>query len=204
MGWLIFLGILILLCILPLGISAAYNVHGFFLRVIAGPFRITLLPTTKKNKKIDKKEPNKDQIAVKNAKPTKKQDSKTGGDLKDFIPFVKIALEFLDDFRRKLRVDCLEMKLILAGGDPCDLSLNYGKAWTALGNLMPQLERVFVIRKRDLEIECDYMSEKTIIYARIDLTITLGRLIYILLRHGGHALVAFIKMMKLRKGGAKQ
>ena len=151
-----------------------------------------------------KKQPQKDQASLKKTKSAKKQDTKTGGDLKDFLPLVEIALRFLDDFRRKLRVDRLEMKLILAGGDPCDLSINYGKAWAALGNLMPQLERVFVIRKRDLEIECDYVSDSTVIYARIDLTITLGRLLYILLRHGGHALFKFIKIMNQRKGGAEQ
>lgn len=59
---------------------------------------------------------------------------------------VKVALNFLGDFRRKLRVNRLELKLILAGGDPCDLAVNYGRAWTAVGNLMPQLERLFVIK----------------------------------------------------------
>ena len=59
-------------------------------------------------------------------------------------------LDLLADFKGKLRVDILELDLVLAGGDPCDLGIKYGKAWAAVGNLLPQLERVFVIRKRNI------------------------------------------------------
>ena len=46
--------------------------------------------------------------------------------------------------------EAMRLKVVLAGGDPCDLSLNYGRAWIALGNIMPHLERYFVIKKRTL------------------------------------------------------
>jgi len=204
MGWLIALGILILLGILPLGVSASYNMQGFFLKVIIGPVRISLLPTAKNEKKKKEIKTPAKNTARDSEKPVKKQHSKEGGDVKDFLPLVEIALKLLNDFRRKLRVNCLELKLILAGDDPCDLSINYGKAWTALGNVMPQLERVLIIKKRNLEIECDYLADKPVVYARIDLTITLGRLLYIALRYGGHALFKYIKIMNQRKGGAVQ
>ena len=76
----------------------------------------------------------------------KKPKAEKGGSLLDFLPLVKIALDFLGDFRRKLRLDNLYLRLILAGSDPCDLAVNYGRAWAALGNLMPQLEKWFVIK----------------------------------------------------------
>ena len=71
----------------------------------------------------------------------------------DFLPLVKVVLQFLDGFRRKLRVNVLELKVVLAADDPCDLAVNYGRAWAAVGNLMPSLERVFVIQKRNIEVE---------------------------------------------------
>ena len=95
----------------------------------------------------------------------------------------------------------LEVNLVLAGGDPCDLATNSGKAWAALGNLRPRLERLFVIKKRDLEVECDFTSDETLITARLDITITLGRLIALAVRYGIRALREFLKIMKLRKGG---
>ena len=76
------------------------------------------------------------------------------------------------------------MKLILANDDPCDLAVNYGRAWAALGSLMPQLERLFVIKKRNLEVECDFTSEEMVMFARADITITLARILHLLSKHG--------------------
>ena len=203
MGWLIALAVVTLLAVLPLGVSVKYDSGGLVLGVIAGPARITVIPAKKKPKKEDKpkKEPKK-----KAEKPGKKAEAapkkKSGGKLTDFLPLVHTVLDFVGDFRRKLRVDRLEMKIIMAGGDPCDLAINYGRAWTALGNLMPLLERCFVIKKRDLEVECDFVSEETLIYARLDLTITLGRVLSLGVRYGIRAIRELLKIMKLRKGGA--
>ena len=108
-------------------------------------------------------------------------------------------LDFLAAFGRKIRVNHLEMKLILAGGDPCDLAVNYGKAWTALGNLLPLLERCFVIRKRDLQVECDFVSESTTIFARLDITITLRRLLGLVVVYGIRALKEYLKISQKRK-----
>ena len=47
MGWLITLGILTLLAILPLGAKAVYDESGFGLAIIAGPIRIPILPKKK-------------------------------------------------------------------------------------------------------------------------------------------------------------
>ena len=116
---------------------------------------------------------------------------------------MKEALRFLGDFRRKLRVDVLEMKLIMASDDPCDLAVNYGRAWAAVGNLLPQLERLFVIKKRDIQVECDFTASETLVIARLDLTITLGRLLAAVVVFGVRALKEFLKIKKKRKGGAK-
>ena len=52
MGWLIALGILVLLAILPLGVGMRYSAEGALVRVIAGPFRITVFPMKKQEKKV--------------------------------------------------------------------------------------------------------------------------------------------------------
>ena len=127
-----------------------------------------------------------------------------GGSLLDFLPLVKDLFDFLGNFRRKLRINHLEIKLIMAGDDPCDLAVNYGRAWAAVGNLLPKLEQWFVIKKRDIEVECDFTVSEMLIIAGLDLTITLGRLLAAVLRFAFRALVTFLKIMKKRKGGAKQ
>ena len=213
MGWLITLGILILLGILPLGVSVDYDADGAVVRVIAGPLKIKVFPLPKKEKKPQKEK--KPKTAKKEKKPktakktskTKQQEGtpekkKSGGPITDFLPLVGVVLKFLDGFRRKLRVDVLNLKIIMAADDPCDLALNYGKAWAAVGNLMPQLERVFVIRKRDIDVECDFTADKTLVLAKAQLTITLGRLLGLIFALIGRAVVTFIKIVLKRKGGA--
>ena len=134
----------------------------------------------------------------------KKNKEEKGGSLLDFLPLVKLAFGFLGDFRRKLRLNVLELKLIMAGGDPANLAINYGRAWAAVGNLLPQLERFFVIKKRDIQVECDFTASETLVIARLDLTITLGRLLALVFSYAIRALIAFLKIKKKRKGGAEK
>ena len=199
-GWLIALGGLTLLAILPIGVSALYNEEGSLVRLILGPVRWTVYPAKKKKEKNQKTKKTKTKTT---GTAKKKEPSQKGGSLQDFLPLVKLILEFLTDFRGKLRVSRLEMKLILAGDDPSDLAINYGRAWAALGNLLPQLERFFVIQKRDVEVECDFTASKTLVIARLDITITLGRLLSAVAVFGVRALIQFLKIKKKRKGGAQ-
>ena len=208
MGWLITLGILALLAILPLGAAMQYHSDGFFLDVIAGPVRIPILPKKKKdpNKKEKKKEKNKKSKTDKKGKGesggVKKK--KKGGPITDFLPLVKTVLDLLNTFRKKLRIKRLDLKLIMAADDPCDLAINYGRANAAMGNLMPQLERCFVIKKRNVEIECDFEAAQTLIIARADVTITLGWLLGIVVFYGVRGLKQFLQIKNKRKGGASK
>lgn len=212
MGWLITLGVLTLLAILPLGVSVRYDEDGALVRIIAGPVRITLFPRKKKEKPEKKEETEKaekpaEKTASKEPEPAKapeKPKEKKGGSWTDFLPLVQLALNFLGDFRRKLRLDRLELKLILAGDDPADLGINYGRACAALGNLWPQLEKLFVIKKRDVQIECDFTADKTLVTACLDITITLGRILALVVVYGVRALITFLKIQNKRKGGATQ
>ena len=213
MGWLITLGILLLLAVLPLGVRIRYNSEGILVKVIAGPVKITVYPLPGKKKKEKKKKELKKTAAVqeedlpKPPQPPKEKKKKAekkekGGSLLDFLPLVQAALDFLGDFRRKLRLDNLYLRLIMAANDPCDLAVNYGRAWAAVGNLLPQLEKWFVIKKRDIEVECDFETSKTLVIAHLDLTITLGRLLAAVVRFAVRALIEYLKFRKKRKGGA--
>ena len=206
MGWIITLLILFLLAILPLGAKVLYNQEGFFLHVIAGPLRIPILPGKPKDPAKKKEQPKKtkEKVPQKPApKPSEKpKEKKKGGSVTDFLPLVKTALDLLNAFRRKLRINHLELNLIMAGGDPCDLGINYGRANAAMGNLLPMLEKVFVIKKRDIKIQCDFEASETTIYARADITITLGWILAILVYYGIRAVKQFLTINNKRKGGA--
>ena len=199
MGWLIALAVILLLGILPLGVSAQYNEAGPLVRLIFGPVKLQVFPSKKKESKEEKP---KEQEKIQPSGQAKPDKTEKGGKLSDFLPIVQTILDFLCDLRRKLRVNRLDMKLTMAGGDPCDLAVNYGRAWAALGNLEPQLDRLFVIKKKDLQVQCDFEETDTRVEARLDLTITVGRLLALATRYGIRVLREFLSIMKLRKGGA--
>jgi len=203
MGWLIALAILVLLACLPLGGSVRYDESGLRAQLLLGHIRITLYPVPRwLDKSLHK--PKKEEKKTKKNKPQSKAkpaaSEETGGDWKRFLPLLQTGLDFLGDLRRKLRVNHLVLRLTLGGDDPADLAVNYGRAWAALGNLMPQLERAFVIKKRDMEVQCDFLSENTKIVFAMDLTITLGRLLSLAVAYG----IRMIKQFSSMKNKAVQ
>ena len=214
MGALITLGILVALAVLPLGISFRFGEAGPLVKVIAGPVKFTVFPMPKKNpkKKKDKAGPAPEKPDLQNREPAipqppkppqeQKSEPEKGGSILDFIPLVELVFRFLGDFRRKLRIRQLKLKLILAGDDPCDLAVNYGRAWAAVGNLLPKLDKWFVIRNRDVEVACDFAAAETLVIAHVELTVTLGRLLWLLAVYGVRAVKEFLTIRKKRKGGA--
>ena len=172
MGWLIGLAVAGAILFLPLGFCAIYRENKFIVWLLIGPLRLRVYPESEKNKNT-----------AKSSVSNENKDLFSGGNYDYFLPFVRTLYTFLGEFRRGICVKRLELKVILADDDPADLAVNYGRAWAALGVLIPQLERFFVIKKRNLEVECDFTAEKTMLYARIDATLTMVRTLYLLSKH---------------------
>ena len=97
----------------------------------------------------------------------------------------------------------LQLLLVMAGDDPCDLAINYGKAWAAVGNLVPLLEQIFVIKKRNVQVACDFMGNQTCIDLKIDITITLGRLLCLASVYGFREIREYFTIINQRKGGVQ-
>jgi flagellar basal body-associated protein FliL len=221
MGWWIALGILVGILILPLGVSVFYDAAGVRVKVIAGFLRFTVFPMKKKEKKPEKeKAPQQKKEEVKQEKPeksapktektapakkqTQPQKEAPGGSLLDFLPLAKLALKMVGElFGKTLHIDVLYVKLTMAGGDPCDLAVNYGKAWAALGNLWPKIDDLLTIKKRDIQIQCDFEGEETVVNARVDLTITLARVLGLLIGYGARMAWGFLKILNKRKKAAE-
>lgn len=201
MGWLIFLAILIGLGCVPLGVRLRYDEDGPLAAVLLGRLPIVLYPVPGWLKKLTSREKKDGEKKPKKEKPKKEKPPKDtvgeapqGGSWKKFLPLVRLGLHFLGDFRRKLRVNRLVLRLTLAGDDPCDLAVNYGRAWAAVGNLLAAMQRAFVIQKRDVEVQCDFLGEETKVVFAMDLTITLGRILGLLVKYGIRAVAILLKM----------
>lgn len=223
MGWLIALLILAAIGFLPLGGFVRYDSQGLVVKVIAGFLRITVFPLKKKSrKKKTKPQPANQEKAREEAiqpepaeasqqQPQSQTDGgenkgkgNKGGKIQDFLPIVRVALDFLNQFRKMLHVNHLQLKLILAGDDPCDLAVNYGRAWAALDNLLPMLEKVVTIKKRDLEVECDFTAQDTLITAQAELTLFFWQLLFLGAVYGFKMIKELLIFKKKRKGGVVQ
>ena len=95
MGWVIALAIIVLLAILPLGVSVKYDSGGPLIRLIAGPIRLTVFPRKRKlgeKKKAPKKK--KEPKPAKPAQPKPKPAKTSGGKLRIFFPWLRLHLTF--------------------------------------------------------------------------------------------------------------
>lgn len=152
----------------------------------------------------DKKEQTPLPEAPKPPEPPKEKEP-GGGSLLDFLPLVELALKFVGEFFHKtIHIDVLYLKMTMAGGDPADLAISYGNTWAALGNLWPYIDRMFTIKKRDIQIQCDFEASESLVNARVDITITLARLLGLVFGYAFRILIKFLKIMNERKKKAEE
>lgn len=187
MGWRIVLWILLALTavvtlaiILPVGIRVRY--HGGILKLwyTVGPIRLLRYPEdSKAQEKRKKSKINIRTVLNEPIKANRKYDSVLG----DFWAELKTTLGLVWQLRPKLRIKRLVLKLHLAGDDPAALAMQYGGAWAAMGNLLPLLEEAFILKKRELDVDCDFSGGTTTLDAKLDITIGLGRLLLCLVRY---------------------
>lgn len=137
--------------------------------------------------------------------PPPEPKSRKGGSVLDFLPFVKLVLELGGDVLfRLLTFDRVYVRMVMASGDKGALAVNYGKTWAALGNLLPLLDRRFRIKKRDIQVGCDFEASQSRILARADIRVALGGLLALAVHYGVRGLIEFIKFKRKRKRRCEQ
>lgn len=199
MGWGIALAAVLLLAMFPLRVKFRYGADGFTVKACVGFITVWKSPSDKPKAghKKDKRKKSSTNAGTEQKQPKKK----SGGSVLDFLPLVRLTLELLSDFRKKLRVTRMDVNLVLSGEDPCDLAVNYGRVWAAVGNLIPVLERSLVMKKRNIRVGCDFTSEQTTVTADIIVAITLGRILHLLMKYGVQGTREYLNITKSRKGG---
>lgn len=197
MGLWILLVVLLLLAglmLLPVGVDAEYAPEGFFLRIKAGPARITLLP---KKQKPEKK-PKKPKKPKKEKKPKKKP--KITLDL--IFTLVRLALEAVSTFRKKLKVELFRLYLLVATKDPYQTATLYGTISAALEGLYPFAARALDIKERDVRVNADFTEESMDVMGRLILTIRIGQILGIGLVFVWKLLVWYLKQKTDHKKAA--
>lgn len=218
---LIVLGVLAVLAAVPLKLALAYDQGNFRAAVRVGPVTVFRYPAKKpepenpsakeENGPAGEKEKPSPKAGASEEKtvgkepapaPALTQPEKNRDSLEKWMPFVRIGWELLGDLRRKLAVDRLVFRLVLADPDPCDLAVKYGRALAVKESLLPLLERGLEIRSREIDIRCDFTAEKTQLTARGDVVLTLGRAAALAAVYGVRAMKEYWNLKNKPKGGA--
>lgn len=193
---LILLLLLIGLMLLPVGVDAEYNPEGFFLRVKAGPVRLTILPKKpKKPKKPKTEKPEKE-------KKPKKKKKKPKITLDLIFTLIRLALEAVSTFRKKLKVELFRLWLLVATKDPYQTATLYGTISAALEGLYPFAARALDIRERDVRVNADFTEESMGVEGRLILTIRIGQILGIGLVFVWKLLVWYLKQRTGHKQAA--
>ena len=217
---LIILGVLLLINLIPIGVIFRYNGE-ISLKLAIAFLRLKLMPKKPKSrKKLEKEKKKKEKKAVAKEKKKKKKQAqsliakppappKPKQPLKDkiagLLPWAKLGVSFVGEFfHRKLCVKRLQIRVALAGGDPAKLALSNGKAWEAIGITVPVLEQAFRIKKRKIVVYPDFLAKKTDVDAEIDVRLTLGGLMLLLLKYAFRAVKLLLAARKEKKKKAKE
>lgn len=180
-GWGIFglvLLVLLLIGCIPVGVDARYEEGALALWVKAGFLRLQLLPAKpkKKSAKQKKEKPAKGKASEPAGEtPAQKKPALPKLTLADIRALLELLCDALGELRRKLRVEELLLHVTIPGADAARAAIRYGQCWAAIGALTPMLDRLFVIKKRDIQPILDYNETKSELRARLALTITIGR-----------------------------
>ena len=135
----------------------------------------------KKEKKPREKKPKKEKKPAAE-EPAEKKKGLPMGLTKEQIPeLLKLAFSTLDRFRRKFTVNYLMVHFVAACEDPYDTAMLYGYANAAAGIVEGLSGRGWDIRRRDIQVGVDFESTECRADAEVTVTISLGRILAVLL-----------------------
>ena len=184
--WII-LAVIIAILLLPVSLVFDYKKDVASLYLYTGPIRFSLYPKAKAREKTD-------------ADPSQVRTGAGNGN-RTSLPLIRTILDFLGNFRKQVYVKSLMLRLVLAGSDPYDVSLQYGQTCAIISGLEPLIERAFRIKKRDIQVLCDYLSVKSSIEFHLHISIIAIRLLILVLRYGSQFMKKYHEIKLQRKGG---
>ena len=219
-GLLLFLLVLLLLVLLlPARVRVMLRQEKFFLWVGLGPFRLRLLPWKEKKPKKQKKSEKPEEAKPQNREPPpspppqaerpgeaarpapqiRKEKESTpvfGGMEKLDIPYIMdlihLGLSALGQFRREQRVDRYLLDCAIATGDAAKTAMAYGAAAAGAGMFLPLLEENLWVRKKDIQVICDFEGTESQIF----LEVQVSALVFQLLIIGIKVLRGFLRLRK--------
>lgn len=185
---------LLLLSQIRLWALAGYTASGGLLRAGLGPFGLTLFHASR---------PKPDRKAKRAAKKTGRKERKRpvkeeavqerGAALELFWELFDTFLEVGSRFKRKLRIDLVQLRITWGAKDPADAAIGYGRAQAVLHTILPLLEVNFKVKETAAAIDIDYTLEKPTVYVKVACSLTLMQAITLGVYAGRKALAGYLR-----------
>ena len=179
-----------LISLIRVGGRVRYGEAGLFAFVLAGPFKIQLLPAAPKEEKPKKKKKPKKEKKPKEKKPKPEGQPGTLSRLMQLLPVVGQVCGAL---KRKIRIDDLKLDLIWGGSDPAAIAIGYGQANAALGMLWPIFDNNFKVKRHSFQIGMDYGRTQPAVELEAALTFTIGQIVALGVHYGVKALITWVR-----------
>ena len=187
MGWLIalavLLGLVLFIICLPVGVRVIYDQDDLKAWYTVLSIRVAEVDLEEDDKKLSLKKILKSaQRSPKKERPHPKMQA-SHNKIKTFWDDLILLLDFYWGLLDVAVLKRLDVKLILTGDDPCDLAVQYGQAWAAVGTLLAGLESLISIGKRNVDVRCDFVGTESCFTARLDFSLSFGRLLAYMFRY---------------------
>ena len=174
--------------LLRVGVDAEYDGEGLFLRLKAGPVKITIMPKKDKPEKPKKKK--------KEKQPKTEKSKESPLTLPTLLKLVRPALEAAGSFRRKLSIDLLRLHARIGTGDPYNTAMTFAYLQSAVYGLQPLAERALNVKERDVWLTPDFTNDSIAAEGRLIGTIRIGQIVWIALVLGWKALRVILQQRK--------
>ena len=187
MGWLIalavLLGLVLFIICLPVGVRVIYDQDDLKAWYTVLSIRVAEVDLEEDDKKLSLKKILKSaQRSSQKERPHPKMQA-SHNKIKAFWDDLILLLDFYWGLLDVAVLKRLDVKLILTGDDPCDLAVQYGQAWAAVGTLLAGLESLISIGKRNVDVRCDFVGTESCFTARLDFSLSFGRLLAYIFRY---------------------
>ena len=196
----VILVLLLLLSLVRVGGIVDYSAAGLVVRLRLGAFRFTLFPLKprKKKPKMQKEKP------PAPPKPTAEPAKKEGGSLDLLKQFLPLVADAAGKFKRKIRIDRLDLDLTVACPDPADAAMAYGGANAILGMVVPLLEHNFNVKERKIHTALDFDRTSPAVALTAAVSMTIGQGAALTLTLGFRALTILMNLKKQTQSKQKE
>lgn len=187
---------LAILLFTPARVRFGYDRGNVSARLGFGPVKLTLYPGEEKEETPPEK-PTKEKKPKKEKPPKPKARVNFDQILYSIEKLPPILGKALKRTGRRLRFGPLKVHLLVAGTDPADTALLYGKLEAALAAGLPQLHRLVRIKDQDIQLFLDFQEERMDCVADVGLSIRVWDVLVIALGAGASAVKWFIGFKRL-------